>query len=152
MVATKSKTQAATGGNTHHDPCTLLCLPVEGAMSYIGLTGTSKTSIWFYFWLGLPCKSLLMLATLFQHLITVSLQQYLCQKHHSLSRDQEGKHTAVLKCTKRDTELVLQSANRISSFKHIWLSSNLFSTHALLGNLMTLFVDKISHQSLHIHL
>lgn len=152
MVATKSKTQAAPGGNTHHDPYTLLCLPVEGVMSYIGLTGTSKTSIWFYFWLGLPCKSLLMLATLFQHLITVSLQQCLCQKHHSPSRDQEGKHTAVLICTNRDTELVLKSTNRISSFKHIWLSSNLFSTPALLAIWWLLFVDKISHQSLHIHL
>lgn len=123
-------------------------------MSYIGLTWTSKTSIWSYFWLGLPYKSLLMSATLFQHLRTVSLQQYLCQKHHSLSRDQEGKHTAVLTCTKRDMELVLQSANRIFPFKHtsnIRLSSNVFA-FTLLGIWWLLFVDKISHQSPHIQL
>lgn len=41
------------------------------------------------------------------------------QKHHSLSRDQEGKHTAGHICTERDMELLLPNTNRISSFKYI---------------------------------
>lgn len=43
----------------------------------------------------------------------------MCQKHHSFSRDQEGKCTAVHIYTERDTELVLHNANRISSFEYI---------------------------------